>query len=150
VQQIAAALHAVGFRAPVRRRIRDDIWLKLLGNVSFNPVSALTLATVEEIGAHAPSLGAVRAMMEETAAVARALGARFAVDVDKRIEWALGAGEHRTSMLQDLERGRPLETSALVGAVVELGTLVGVPTPTIETVLALLELRANQRFAMRG
>jgi 2-dehydropantoate 2-reductase len=150
VQQIAAALHAVGFRAPVRRRIRDDIWLKLWGNVSFNPVSALTLATVEEIGAHAPSLGAVRAMMEETAAVARALGARFAVDVDKRIEWALGAGEHRTSMLQDLERGRPLETSALVGAVVELGTLVGVATPTIDTVLALLELRANQRFAMRG
>jgi 2-dehydropantoate 2-reductase len=144
VEEIAAALHAVGFRAPVRRRIRDDIWLKLWGNVSFNPVSALTLATVEEIGAHAPTLAVVRAMMEETAAVARALGARFAVDVDKRIEWALGAGEHRTSMLQDLERGRPLEIDALVGAVVELGTLVSVPTPTIDAMLALLELRASQ------
>jgi 2-dehydropantoate 2-reductase len=141
VAEIAAALHAGGFRAPVRRRIRDDIWLKLWGNVSFNPVSALTMATIAEIGAHAPSLAVVRAMMEETAAVARALGARIPIDVATRIEWALGAGEHKTSMLQDLERGRPLEIGALVGAVVELAGLVGVAAPTIEAVLGLLELR---------
>src|SRR6185436_2591201 len=102
VTEIAAALEAAGFRAPVRRRIRDDLWLKLWGNVSFNPVSALTLATLGEIGAHAPSLAVVRAMMEEAAAVARALGARFPVDVATRIQWALDAGEHKTSMLQDL------------------------------------------------
>jgi 2-dehydropantoate 2-reductase len=143
VAEIAAALHAGGFRAPVRRRIRDDLWLKLWGNVSFNPVSALTMATMGEIGAHAPSLAVVRAMMEETAAVARALGARFPVDVDTRIEWALGAGEHKTSMLQDLERGRPLEIDALVGAVVELAGLVSVATPTIAAVLGLLELRVK-------
>jgi 2-dehydropantoate 2-reductase len=143
IEEIAVVLDRAGFRAPVRRRIRDDIWLKLWGNVSFNPVSALTLATVEAIGAHAPTLAVVRALMEETAAVGRALGARFAVDVGKRIEWALGAGEHKTSMLQDLERGRELEVGALVGAVVELGRLVGVPTPTIDTVLALLDLRSR-------
>ena len=81
-------------------------------------------------------------MMEEAAAVARALGARFPVDVETRIEWALGAGEHKTSMLQDLERGRPMEIAALVGAVAELGRLVEVATPTIDVVLGLLELRA--------
>ena len=83
VSAIAGALDAAGFRAPVRRRIRDDLWLKLWGNVSFNPVSALTLATLEEIGAHAPSLAVVRAMMEEAEAVARALGARFPVSVER-------------------------------------------------------------------
>jgi 2-dehydropantoate 2-reductase len=143
VEEIAAALHAAGFRAPVRRRIRDDIWLKLWGNVSFNPVSALTMATVREIGAHPASLAVVRAMMEEAAAVARALGARFPVEVERRIEWALDAGEHKTSMLQDLERGRPMEIGALVGAVAELGRLVEVATPTIDVVLGLLELRAR-------
>ena len=147
VEEIAAALAAAGFRAPVRRRIRDDIWLKLWGNVSFNPVSALTMATVGEIGAHAPSLAVVRAMMEEAAAVARALGARFPVDVTTRIEWALGAGEHKTSMLQDLERGRPMEIGALVGAVAELARLAGVATPTIDVVLGLLELRAASVYS---
>jgi 2-dehydropantoate 2-reductase len=147
VQEIAAALHAAGFRAPVRRRIRDDVWLKLWGNVSFNPVSALTMATVAEIGAHAPSIAVVRTMMEETAAVARALGARFPVDVETRIEWALGAGEHKTSMLQDLERGRPMEIGALIGAVAELGRLVAVTTPTIDVVLGLLELRERTGYS---
>jgi 2-dehydropantoate 2-reductase len=143
VSELAAALHAVGFRAPVRRRIRDDLWLKLWGNVSFNPVSALTKSTLAEIGGHPPSLAVVRTMMEEAAAVARRLGARFPVDVDTRIRWALAAGEHRTSMLQDLERGRRLEIGALIGAVAELGRMVGLATPTIDVVLALLELRVR-------
>ena len=143
VSEIAGALDAAGFRAPVRRRIRDDLWLKLWGNVSFNPVSALTLATLAEIGAHAPSLAVVRTMMVEAEAVALALGARLPVSVETRIDWALGAGEHKTSMLQDLERGRRLETEALVGAVAELGRLVGVATPTIDLVLGLLELRVK-------
>jgi len=142
VQAVAAALEAAGFRAPVRRRIRDDLWLKLWGNVSFNPVSALTLATLAGIGRHPPALAVVRAMMEEAGAVARRLGVRFPVDVETRIGWALAAGEHRTSMLQDLERGRRMEIEALVGVVSELGRLVEVATPTIDTVLALLELRA--------
>jgi 2-dehydropantoate 2-reductase len=143
VRELAAALEAAGFRAPVRRRIRDDIWLKLWGNVSFNPISALTLATLAAIGGHPPTLAVVRAMMEEARAVALRLGARFRVDVDTRIGWALAAGEHKTSMLQDLERGRRLETEARVGVVSELGRLVGVPTPTIDVVLALLELRVR-------
>jgi 2-dehydropantoate 2-reductase len=142
VTELAKALDAVGFRAPVRRRIRDDLWLKLWGNVSFNPVSALTLATLAEIGDHPPTLATVRAMMQEAAAVAQRLGARFPVDVDTRIGWALAAGEHKTSMLQDLERGRRMEIEALVGVVAELGRLVGAATPTIDVVLGLLELRA--------
>jgi 2-dehydropantoate 2-reductase len=141
VEEIAGMLTAAGFRAPVRGRIRDDLWLKLWGNVSFNPLSALTLATLGEIGAHAPTLAVVRTMMEEAEAVALALGTRLPVSVATRIEWALGAGEHKTSMLQDLERGRRLETDALVGAVAELGRLVAVATPTIDLVLGLLELR---------
>ena len=134
----------------MRRRIRDDLWLKLWGNVSFNPVSALTLATLAEIGAHAPSLAVVRAMMVEAEAVAVALGARLPVSVHTRIEWALGAGEHKTSMLQDLERGRKLETEALVGAVAELGRLVGVATPTIDLVSGLLELRERVGWERRS
>jgi 2-dehydropantoate 2-reductase len=145
VAELAAALDAVGFRAPVRRSIRDDLWLKLWGNVSFNPVSALTLATLAEIGEHPPALAVVRAMMEEAAAVARRLGVHFPVDVDTRIGWALAAGEHKTSMLQDLERGRRMEIEAVVGVVAELGRLVGVATPTIDAVLGLLELRAAAR-----
>jgi 2-dehydropantoate 2-reductase len=143
VEALARALGEAGFRAPVRPRIRDDIWLKLWGNVSFNPISTLTLATLAEIGAHAPTRAVVHTMMEEARAVALRLGVRFVVDVGTRIDWALDAGEHKTSMLQDLERGRRLELEALVAVVSELGRLVGTPTPTIDTVLALVELRAR-------
>jgi 2-dehydropantoate 2-reductase len=145
VAELAAALDAVGFRAPVRRRIRDDLWLKLWGNVSFNPVSGLTLATLAEIGEHPPALAVVRAMMEEAAAVGLRLGVQFPVDVDTRIGWALAAGEHKTSMLQDLERGRRMEIEGVVGVVAELGRLAGVATPTIDIVLGLLELRAARQ-----
>jgi 2-dehydropantoate 2-reductase len=144
VQALSAALQSAGFKAPVRPRIRDDIWVKLWGNMAFNPLSALTGATLDRLTGQ-PDLRAVaRAMMLEGQAVAEALGVKFAIGVDKRIEGAAEVGAHKTSMLQDLERGRLLEIDALLGAVVELGTLAGVPTPTGEMVLALLRERARR------
>jgi 2-dehydropantoate 2-reductase len=142
VARLSQALTAAGLKAPVRPRIRDDIWLKLWGNCSFNPVSVLTLATLEEMTAHAPTRDVIRRLMTEAADVAGALGVKFAVDVETRIDWGGDVGAHKTSMLQDLERGRPMEIDALVGAVAELGRLVDVPTPTLDAVLALVQLRA--------
>jgi 2-dehydropantoate 2-reductase len=139
---LSQAMTKAGFKAPVRPRIRDDIWLKLWGNCSFNPVSVLTLATLEEMTAHAPTRDVIRRLMTEAADVAGALGVKFAVDVETRIDWGGDVGAHKTSMLQDLERGRPMEIDALVGAVAELGRLVDVPTPTLDAVLALVQLRA--------
>jgi 2-dehydropantoate 2-reductase len=144
VQKLSDALIRAGFKAPVRPRIRDEIWVKLWGNLSFNPISALTHATLEGIVADAGTRAVARRMMIEAQAIGEKLGVRFPVSVDKRIEGAGAVGAHKTSMLQDLERGRPMEIEALVGAVVELGRLTETPTPTIETVLALIRLRANQ------
>ncbi len=143
VTALSKALTEAGFKAPVRPRIRDDIWIKLWGNLSFNPVSALTHATLEEIAADPGVRAVVRAMMVEGQAVAEALGVRFTVDVDTRIGWAADVGAHRTSMLQDLENGKPMEIDALVTAVQELGRLAKVPTPTIDMVLALVQQRAR-------
>ena len=140
---LSRALTAAGFKAPVRARIRDDIWLKLWGNVSFNPVSALTHATLEEMCADRDTRDLIRRIMLEAARIAEALGVELPVDVDKRIQWAADVGAHKTSMLQDLEHGRPMEIDALVGAVAELGRLTRVPTPTLDTVLALLKLRSK-------
>jgi 2-dehydropantoate 2-reductase len=144
VMALSEALRTAGFKAPVRGEIRDELWIKLWGNLSFNPISALTGATLDVICADAGTRGVARRMMLEAQAIAEALGVRFPIDVDKRIAGAAAVGAHKTSMLQDLERGRKLETDALVAAVVELGALVGVPTPTIATVLALVEQRARQ------
>lgn len=141
--RLAAALEGAGLRAPVRPRIRDEIWVKLWGNLSFNPISALTLATLDRICADAGTRGVARAMMLETQAVAEALGVRFLIDVDRRIDGAAAVGAHRTSMLQDLEAGRPMEIDALVGAVQELGRLTGMATPVLDAVLALIRLRAR-------
>jgi 2-dehydropantoate 2-reductase len=150
VERLAGALQAAGFKAPVRPRIRDEIWVKLWGNMAFNPLSALTCATLDRLTGR-PDLRAVaRAMMLEGQAVAEALGVRFAIDVDRRIAGAAEVGAHRTSMLQDLERGRPMEIDALLGAVVELGQLAGVATPTCELVLALLRERARQAGCYAG
>lgn len=143
VLALSEALMAAGLKAPVRPRIRDDIWLKLWGNVSFNPVSVLTLATLEQITADDGVRGVVRDLMTEAQGVAHALGVKFPVDVDKRIGWAGDVGAHKTSMLQDLESGRPMEIDALVGTVSEMGRLTGVPTPTIDVVLAMVRLRAR-------
>ncbi|MDE2803937.1 MAG: 2-dehydropantoate 2-reductase [Gemmatimonadota bacterium] len=142
IKALSRALIGAGIRAPVRR-IRQEIWMKLLGNVSFNPISALTLATLDRVATEPGTRGVARGMMEETRAIGEALGVRFRLDIEKRIDGAAGVGAHRTSMLQDLERGRTMEIDALVTSVQELGRLVGVPTPTIDVVLALVRQRAE-------
>lgn len=141
--RLSDALTRAGFKAPVRPRIRDDIWVKLWGNLSFNPVSALTTGTLAGIAGDPGTRAVVRRMMVEAEAVGSALGVKFGVDIDTRIQWAADIGEHRTSMLQDLELGRPMEIDALVTAVAEMGDLVGVDTPFIDAVLALVIQRAR-------
>ncbi len=142
-QGLARLLVEAGLKAPVRPRIRDEIWVKLWGNLSFNPISALTGATLDVITSDPGTRAVARAMMLEAQAIGTALGVRFAIDVERRIEGAAAVGAHKTSMLQDLERRRPMEIDALVTAVQEMGRLVGVPTPTIDTILALLAQRAR-------
>lgn len=143
VQALSQMMTKAGLKAPVRSSIRDEIWVKLLGNLSFNPLSALTTSTLERL-AFRPELRAViRAMMEEARQVGEQLGVEFSVSIDQRIDGAGEVGEHRTSMLQDLERGRPIEIDALLGAVVELAKLVGTSTPLCEAVLALVRERAR-------
>ena len=132
-----------GLKAPIRPRIRDEIWVKLWGNMAFNPISALTGSTLDRITGRPDLRATCRAMMLEGRAVAEALGIRFAIDVDKRIDGASEVGVHKTSMLQDLERGRPMEIDALLGAVVELAGLVEQPVPLSTTVLTLLRERAR-------
>jgi len=134
---------AAGLRAPVRPQIRNEIWTKLWGNLSFNPISALTGGTLAEITGDEGTRGVARAMMLEAQAIGVALGVSFGVDVDRRIAGAAEVGAHKTSMLQDLELGRPMEIDALVTAVQELGRLTGKPTPTIDVVLALVRQRAR-------
>jgi 2-dehydropantoate 2-reductase len=142
VTKLSEALIKAGLKAPIRPKIRDEIWVKLWGNLSFNPISALTHATLEQIVADPGTRGVARSMMLEAQAIAEKLGVKFPITVDKRIDGAGAVGAHKTSMLQDLERGRPMEIEALVGAVAELGRVTEVPTPTIDTVLALIRLRA--------
>jgi len=144
ITALAEAVRAAGLKAPIRRAIREEIWIKLWGNLSLNPVSALTGATLDVLCTNPGTRAVIRAMMLEAQAIAEALGIRFPIDVERRIDGAAAVGAHKTSMLQDLERGRPLEIDALVTAVAELGRRVGVPTPTIDTVLALIRLRAAQ------
>ncbi|HJM48630.1 MAG TPA: 2-dehydropantoate 2-reductase [Alphaproteobacteria bacterium] len=144
---LSQLLIEAGFKSPLRPRIRNEIWMKLWGNLSFNPISALTAATMTGMATDPGTRAVARAMMAEAQQVAEALGAEFSIDVDTRIEGAAEVGDHRTSMLQDLERGRPLELEALVGAVAEMGRLVGKPTPTIDSVYALVAQRARTRSA---
>ncbi len=143
VRQLSELLARAGFKAPIRPRIREEIWLKLWGNLSFNPISALTLAPLDMLATSPDTRPVARRMMLEAQAIAERLGVRFPIDVDRRIDGAVSVGAHKTSMLQDLERGRPMEIDALVTVVQELGRLVGVPTPTIDTVLGLVRLRAR-------
>ena len=142
-QALSKAMTAGGLKAPVRPRIRDDIWLKLWGNVAFNPISALSLGTLEQIAGEAGTRRVARAMMVEAQAVAEALGVKMSVDVDTRIKWAGDVGAHKTSMLQDLERGRTMEVDSMVTAVSEIADKLTIDTPTIDTVLGLLIQRAK-------
>jgi 2-dehydropantoate 2-reductase len=137
------ALIRAGLKAPVRPRIRDEIWIKLWGNLCFNPISALTHATLDVIATDPETRAVARAMMLEAQAIGERLGVRFGIDVEKRIAGAAAVGAHKTSMLQDLERSRPMEIDALVSAVQEMGRLVEVPTPTVDIVLALVRQRAK-------
>jgi len=141
--KLCAALQDAGFTARVRNNIRDDIWVKLWGNLCFNPISALTLATLDKVAGEDGTGHVCRLMMEEAQAIGEKLGARFRVSIDRRLAGGAAVGAHKTSMLQDLELGRPMEIDALVTVVQELGRLVDVPTPTIDIVLALIQQRAR-------
>ena len=141
--KLCAALTDAGFKSRVRDNIRDDIWVKLWGNLCFNPISALTHATLDKVAGEAGTGGVCRLMMLEAQEIGEKLGARFRVDVDRRLAGGAAVGPHKTSMLHDLELGRPMEIDALVTVVQELGRLVGVPTPTIDVVLALIQQRAR-------
>jgi 2-dehydropantoate 2-reductase len=143
VLALSQALIAAGFAAPVRPAIREEIWLKLIGNLSFNPLSALTGATLD-VMAHEPEMRAlVKRMMEEGEAVAKLLGVTFPISLDKRIDGAGRLAGHRTSMLVDFENRRAPEIDALVAAVQEFARMLNVPTPAIDVVLAIVRSKAR-------
>lgn len=150
VRALAELFRKSGFKTPVLDDIRSEIWLKLWGNLSFNPISALTHATLAEICRHPPTRDLAAAMMREAQAVGEKLGVRFKVSLEKRIAGAEAVGEHKTSMLQDVETGRAIELQALVGSVLELGRITEVPTPTIENVYALASLLAAALQRQKG
>lgn len=140
---LSEALSASGLRAPIRPKIRDEIWIKLWGNLSFNPISVLTQSTLDVLCTDPGTREVARKMMLEAKTVAEKLGVKFPIDVDRRIQGGAAVGAHRTSMLQDLDQGRPMEIDALIGSVKELGLITQTPTPTIDTVLALTALRGK-------
>ena len=142
-QAFAQVMIKAGLRCPVRPRIRDNLWVKLWGNLSFNMICSLTMATLDVVTADPGTRAVARAMMLEGQAVAEKLGVAFPLDVDARIAGAEQVGVHKPSTLIDLERGRPMEIDALLGAVVEMAGLVGLPAPTCQTVLSLVRLRAR-------
>ena len=123
-----------GLKSPVRKNIRSDIWMKLWGNLAFNPISALTRETLENIANNKKSCAIVRKMMKEGQKVAEALGIKFSISLDQRIDGTRKVGAHKTSTLQDLELGRPMEIDALTKSVSEAGKIVGIPTPTIDKI----------------
>ncbi|MFE0170953.1 2-dehydropantoate 2-reductase [Streptomyces sp. NPDC059002] len=141
------AMVAGGLKCPVEPDLRGDIWIKLLGNISFNPISALSRATMREMCLHGRTRRVIEIMMNETLAVAAALGCRPDISVERRIAGAERVGDHRTSTLQDLERGKPLELDVLLAAVVELADITGVPVPTLRTVHAISDLLASRTAA---
>jgi 2-dehydropantoate 2-reductase len=144
-RRIAAPLIAAGFRCPINQRFRHELWVKLLGNVAFNPISALTGGTLEELARDPEVSKVVRAVMAETEAVASRLGIELPISIDQRMAGAEKVGAHKTSMLQDLEAGRPMELEAIVGAVVELGDRLGVEMPATRTVYACAKMLDEKR-----
>jgi 2-dehydropantoate 2-reductase len=150
VTQISECFGKAGFKAPVLDNIRSEIWLKLWGNLTFNPISALAHSTLADICQYPLSRELAANMMREAQEVAHKLGIEFRVTLDKRIAGAEKVGKHKTSMLQDIEAGRAPEIDALVGSVVELGRLTQTPTPHIDTVYALVKLLAKAMEEGRG
>ena len=150
IEALSQAMMKAGFKSPVSKDIRGEIWLKLWGNLSFNPISALSHATLQDICRFPLTRALAASMMGEAQRVAESLGVEFKISLDKRIAGAEAVGAHKTSMLQDVEHGRVLELEALVGSVVELGRITGVPTPTIEAIYAVTSLLAKTLADERG
>jgi 2-dehydropantoate 2-reductase len=138
--EISAAFAAGGLRCSVESRIRDHIWLKLIGNAAFNPVSALTGATLGEMGEEPETVQLLRAILEECTLVANRLGIELPVSIDRRLEAGIAVGDHKTSMLQDLEAGKPLELDCMTGAVIELAEMLNIPVPHTLAVNACAKL----------
>lgn len=149
-QRIAEALQRAGFKAPVSSDLRAEIWLKLWGNLTFNPVSALTHATLAQICRFPATRALAEGMMREAQTVAETLGVRFRITIEKRIAGAEAVGEHKTSMLQDVEHGRALELDALLGSVIELARITGTPTPHCDAVYACASLLAATLAERKG
>jgi len=149
VSELSKALINAGFKSPIRKDIRSDIWVKLWGNLAFNPISALTGQTLESIASNPETRLVARKMMLEAQSIAELLGVKFKINVDTRIEGARAVGHHRTSMLQDLMLGRPIEIEALLGSINEIGKLVKSPTPVIDTVYALLKQRVKDSSLLK-
>ena len=141
--KLSKVLTEAGLKAPVRPKLRDEIWVKLWGNLSFNPISALTHATLDVLCTDIGTREVARKMMLEAQSIAEKLGIKFPIDVERRIDGGAAVGAHRTSMLQDLDQGRPMEVDALVTSVQELGRITNTPTPVIDIVLSLIKLRAK-------
>jgi len=149
VQKLHDTLVNAGFRSRILDDIRSEIWLKAWGNLSFNPISALTHATLVDICQFKETRKLAETMMAEAQAIAEALGITFRHTIEKRIAGAEGVGAHKTSMLQDVEAGRSLETEALIGAILELGQLTGTPAPSIEAIYACVKL-LNKVMLLEG
>jgi len=150
IEALSQAMMKAGFKSPVSKDIRGEIWVKLWGNLSFNPISALTHATLQDICRHPLARELVASMMREAQTLAEKLGVEFKVSLDKRIAGAEAVGAHRTSMLQDVEAGRGLELEALVGSVVELGRITETPTPSISAIYAAATLLAKTLGDAKG
>ena len=148
-RQISDAFSAGGLKCPIEERVREQLWLKLVGNVAFNPVTALTGATLGELGALPEMVALLRAVMEEVTAVGESLGIAIPVGVERRLEAGIGVGAHKTSMLQDLEAGKPLELDCMTGAVLEIAGKLGADVPHIRAVDACARLVDHLRSAPR-
>ena len=145
--QFSAAMTAGGLKCPIEPDLRKEIWLKLMGNISFNPISALTGATMVEIARHPQARELVVAMMEETLAVARALDAEPEISIERRLDGAERVGNHKTSMLIDLEAGKPLELDVIMAAPIELARRTGVAVPALSALYSAVKLLADRRTA---
>jgi 2-dehydropantoate 2-reductase len=143
VLELARLLTAAGIKSPVRNNLRNEIWLKLWQNLSFNPISILTNGTIDALAADPGTRRVIHVMMSEARTVAQTLGVNFIVDIEERIEMTVKAGSHRTSMLQDVEAERPTELEALLGVVIELAGLTGISTPCLKLVYDLAKFRSR-------
>ena len=143
IQGFAKIFEGAGLKAPIRKDIRHDLWVKVLGNAAFNPISAVTRATLGEMLADPPTRELARAVMQEVIETAAGVGVRIRISLEKRLEGAARIGSHKTSMLQDIEAGRPIEIEPIVGAVIELADKVGVATPNLRDLYERARLAAR-------